>query len=272
MLRRELLPDYLQPTVDSPQSNLALQAMQRIKDLAQEHVRFRSVPFDETDQDAVLVTSAMHASVKAWEAQRPDPERNLDIQNEEAAPGSASESHQLFIRSGHERNLEFLKMKGDDPAGAILREQHGTLLSELPTITEDKFREAALDTPMARAQVVTKLTNKYSGELVELDRKEVLWSLEPVAPGSASTCHLEQWLCCPKEAKAGMPDLEYDCPGLFNLEQIGISMDDVLEQGGQFTKYDLFPNCDDQVIRIACPCHNPRCGYRWVRHVGLHFW
>ena len=65
VLRRELLPDYLQPTVDPPQSNLALQAMQRIKDLAQEHVRFRSVCFDETDQDAVLVTSAMGASVKA---------------------------------------------------------------------------------------------------------------------------------------------------------------------------------------------------------------
>ena len=108
------------------------------------------------------------------------------------------------------------------------------------------------------AQSVTKLINKYSGELVELDRNEVLWSLETVAPGSASTCHLEQWFCCPKGAKAGMPDLEYGWAGLFNLEQIGISLDDVLEQGGHFTKDDLLPNWDDQVIRMACPCHNSR--------------
>ena len=56
----------------------------------------------------------------------------------------------------------------------------------LPAITIEKVGSEQLATTDGRAFAIGQLINKHSGEIVELDQRCVSWTLERLAPGSAS--------------------------------------------------------------------------------------
>ena len=61
-----LLPAFLQPGRERPQTNQALAQMQLMKEAAQEHVRWRAIRLNATDRNAAAVKSAMRASARQW--------------------------------------------------------------------------------------------------------------------------------------------------------------------------------------------------------------
>ena len=96
---------------------------------------------------------------------------------------------------------------------AALREKYKTLLYDLPAITVEKVGGAQLETPEGKAKAIGQLIGKHGGELVELNMRHAKWTLERVAPGSASAKVSEQWYCHPLGAKAGQADLDFGWPG-----------------------------------------------------------
>ena len=98
-----------------------------------------------------------------------------------------------------------LKLKND----AALREKYSALLFDIPHISVQKVGEAQLETPEGQAKAIRQLIGKHGGELVELDRRRVNWTLESVPPGSAGDKVSEQWYCRPLGVKAGERDLDF---------------------------------------------------------------
>ena len=90
---------------------------------------------------------------------------------------------------------------------SALFEKYRALLLDFPPITVQKVGEAQLETPEGKAKAIGQLIGKHGGELVEVNRLHTKWTLERVAPGSASAKVSEQWYCQPEGAKAGKPIL-----------------------------------------------------------------
>ncbi len=262
-VREALLPTFLLPVRERPETNQALAQMQRMKEAAPEHVRWCSFHVDAADPSVAAVAGAMRASARLWLWEQSDPVRDLGILRGTGAPGSASLAQADFLVKANKRSLGVLQLRND----AALRNEYRILLQVPPAITLPKVGEAQLATPERKAVVVGQLVDKHSGEIVELDRRRASWTLERVAPDSASADHSEQWYCCERRARAGRADLDFGWPGTsqeFRM-QADLAVRQARSEGCGTPSRDLRPNWAEQVSRVTCPCVDPACGYEWAR-------
>ena len=165
---------------EGPDVNPELAEMQRLKEAAREHVRWRSHSVKKADPAVAAVASAMRALARSWE--KNDDVRNLKLLRGTGAPGSASKAQADFLKQANKRSLGVLPLRAEE----ALRDEYGVLLQACPPIAVEKVGGAQLSTPGGRAHAIGQLVAKHSGEIVELDQRRANWTLEPVAPGSAS--------------------------------------------------------------------------------------
>ena len=260
-VREALLPDFLLPVRERMETNQELAQMQCLKEAAREHVRWRSYRVDKADLDVAAVASAMRALARSWE--QDDGVCNLSLLRGTCAPGSARAAQADFLAQAHKRSLGVLALRSD----ATLRDEYRVLLQALPAITLRKVGGAQLATPDGKAFAIGQLVAKHSGEIVELDRRRTSWTLQPVAPGSASADLPEQWYCCANRAPAGQADLDFGWPGTsmgFEV-QLDLEIRRIRNEGCRTPVRDLRPDWKEQVSRITCPCLDPECGYEWAR-------
>ena len=235
--------------------------MQRTKEAAQEHVRWRSVQIDEADPAVAAVASAMRASARAYE--QSDPGRDLRLLRGTGEPGSASLAQADFLEKAHKRSLAVLKLRKDE----ALRDEYRTLLKALPAITLEKVGKEQLATPDGRARAIGMLVAKHGGEIVELDRRRARWSLERVVPDAVSARHSEQWYCCPGGVTVDKTDLDFGWPGtsLDFMVQVDVAIRRARNEGCRTSPHDLQPHWAKHVSRVTCPCLDIACGHEWVR-------
>ena len=127
---------------------------------------------------------------------------------------------------------------------------------------------------------LTKLVNKHSGELVEVDVTRTGWKLVPTPPGSASDVWTEQWFCFPngKEVDARLSSAETqqaleqwapllggqgECHGI-----MGVEISRVLHSGSAKARTlsvnDLRADWLRQTFRVLAPCKGTK-DFQWVR-------
>ena len=203
---------------------------------------------DVADAEVMAFASVMRALASEWA--QGESIRELGRLRGPGEPGSASSPDQIFIDQAHTRSLGVLQLKTD----ASARHDYRTLLQSLPAITVAKVGPEQLETPEGRARALGQLVDKHSGEIVELDQRRMSWTMERVAPGSASAASSEQWHCCEHRAEAGKAEFEFGWPGdtwQMTVERLSIKK--------------FFPNWAKQVNRVICPCIDPACGYEWAR-------
>ena len=260
-VREALLPDFLLPVRERMETNQELVQMQCLKEAAREHVRWRSYRVDKADLDVAAVASAMRAVARSWE--QDDGASNLSLLRGTCAPGSARAAQADFLAQANKRSLGVLALRRD----ANLRDEYRVLLQALPAITLHKVGSAQLATLDGKAFAIGQLVSKHSGEIVELDRRRTSWTLQPVAPGSASADLPEQWYCCANRAPAGQADLDFGWPGFsmgFEV-QLDLEIRRIRNEGCTTPVRVLRPDWKEQVSRITCPCLDPECGYEWAR-------
>ena len=211
-VRETLLPDFLLPARERMETNQELVQMQRLKEAAREHVRWRSYRLDTEDLDVAAVASAMRALARSRE--QDDSVCNLSLVRGTCAPGSARAAQADFLAQANKRSLGVLALRSN----ATLRDEYRVLLQALPAITLRKVGGAQLATLDGKAIAIGQLVAKHSGEIVELDQRRTSWTLQPVAPGSASADLPEQWYCCANRAAAGQADRDFGWPGLVGFE------------------------------------------------------
>ena len=66
------------------------------------------------------------------------------------------------------------------------QKQIRALLFDFPAITVEKVGKAQLETSEGKAKAIGQLIGKHGGEFVEVNMRHAKWTLERVAPGSAS--------------------------------------------------------------------------------------
>ena len=260
-VREALLPDFLLPVRERMETNPELVQMQCLKEAAREHVRWRSYRLDTEDLDVAAVASAMRALARSWE--QDDSVCNLSLVRGTCAPGSARAAQADFLSHAHKRSLGVLALRSD----ATLRDEYHVLLQALPAITLEKVGSAQLATLDGKAYAIGQLVSKHGGEIVELDRRRTSWTLQPVAPGSASADLPEQWYCCANRDPAGQADLDFGWPG-FSMDfelRLDLEIRRIRNEGCTTPVRVLRPDWKEQVSRITCPCLDPECGYEWAR-------
>ena len=253
-MRQWVVPDFLNLSQECVQDDGdALAEMQRLKEAELEHVRWRRMPYDETEPEVVANILAMRHQARASLVEESDLQLLI---------GSTPEDQHEFLKAANKRSLAVNHLK-DSPEDTpeILsekktkREEYRVLLQSLPDITVSKWTPAKLETTEAKAHAMSKLVTKRSGKLAQLQWD---WRLVRAAPGSASASRPEQWDCGPNRAKAGRADVEYGwhrCHVRKVDEQIW----------SEWRKQDLRPNWAKQDSRITCPCVEPSFGWVWVR-------
>ena len=247
-VREALLPAFLLPVPERPEINEEMANMQRLKEAAPEHVRWRSPTPAAADPAAVAVTNAMRVLARDWAQRNSCPD--LGLLRDTAEPGSASSAKVDFLTAANTRSLQVLQLRED----TAKRDEYRVLLASFPYITIMKVGQEQLETPEGRAKALGQLVDKHSGEIVELDQRQTRWTIEPVASGSARAASSEQWHCCEHRAEAGKAEFEFGWPG----DTWQMTVERRLEK-------KCFPNWAKQVNRVICPCIDPACGYEWAR-------
>ena len=191
-------------------------------------------------------------------------------------PGSASnKSVENFIEEAHHRSLKVTDLK--HPQNKALRVQYRELLSEMPTSTMKKVPPGQLDTWQGRAQAITQLQTKHSGEVVELDPRTQGWRLLDInnVPVSDRAASSEQVWCMPNGRTRSNCEYEqfllwyptaYDCGYNASAEAL-YSQHQQCSHEVQHTglSFDSFmPDWDEQWNRLQVPCARAP-GYMWFR-------
>ena len=168
-----------------------------------------------------------------------------------------------FLERAHKRSLCVLNLHKDE----ALRHDYWPLLQDLPTITWEKLGGEQCMTSKGKAIAIVHLVSKHGGEIVELDVRHCVWTLEPAQPGSASADYSDQWYCKQNKTTVGHGDPQFGWPGVLKeLSPLKFKEIEKIKQLGCQTRMeDLFPNWEKQVTRITCPCVDPDCGYEWAR-------
>ena len=257
--RQEILPSFLQPkaqmwTAESP----AFQAMQAMKTRELEHVRWRAARPVAYDPEVQCVEHSMRTDA------RKEIQTRVDLAELSGTPGSASVDPVTFLKARHKESLQVTDLKKATPEGAKLREQYCELFKRFPHSTVLKVGEDQLRTDLGKAQAVTQLVSKHSGEIVEIDRTKMGWILHPLAPGSASVEWSKQWNCKEDGGMAMSKDSEYGFP---TAQDLTIKMHEQADRVLKETRLDatsLVPNWAAQTRRTVVSCVGTDA-YEWRR-------
>ena len=128
----------------------------------------------------------MRVLAREWAQRNSCPD--LGLLRDTAEPGSASSAEVDFLADANKRSLQVLLLRED----AAARDEYRVLLASFPDITITKVGQEQLEPPEGRAKALGQLVDKHSGEIVELDQHRMSWTMERVAPGSASAASSEQ--------------------------------------------------------------------------------
>ena len=134
--------------------------MQRLKEAAPEHVRWRSPTVVAADPAAVTVACVMRAFVREWAQGKCV--ADLSLLRGTGDPGSDPDN---FLAHVLKRSLGVLGRRDND----VMQFDYSELLTGLPDITIDKVGPEQLATTNGRAFAIGQLVSKHRGEIVELD-------------------------------------------------------------------------------------------------------
>ena len=232
--------------------------MHRMKKVAPDRDRWRSP--DEQTQNMCHITDNMRASVMQWarKKERLSPVRNLNILRRTGVSAQPA-----FLERAHTRSLRVLNLMKND----ALRHDYWQLFLDIPTTTWEEHEAKQLKTSKDMASVIVHLVYKHAGEIVELDVRDCIWTLEAAPPGSASADTPDELYCKQNKNTVDRADPEFGWPGvlkelsLFTFKEI----EKIKQLRCQIRTKDLFPDWTKQVTRITCPCMDPDCGYEWAR-------
>ena len=96
-VREALLPTFLRNVRERPETNQELAEMHRMKEAAQEHVRWRSCRVDAAGPAVQSVAGAMRALARDELLLQYDPARDLGLLRGTGAPGSARAAQADFL-------------------------------------------------------------------------------------------------------------------------------------------------------------------------------
>ena len=262
-----LLPSGLRSRRKRGDFDPEVAAMQRLKEAALEHVRWRSLSLP-ADPGVTAISNAMRAMVRAWaQTEYADTNEPRDLHVLWQALQVPKTDHKRFevqvnfLEAAHQRSLGVVNLKKDE----VLRKEYFMLLKALPPIVKEKVGSEQLETELGRAKAIIGLVNKHSGEIVQLKKSHPDWTLE--WRDCASLPLHEQWFCRANGAPSMRPDKDFGWPpGRCYDDDLDLQIRNVLERdNSRASVQELRPDCKKQYSRITCPCVDADCGYEWVR-------